>query len=827
MKQLLPFLLFVFFSQVIYSQQVTITHQAGWLESAYVTWTPVSGVDSYRVYYTGGGITNQIIDTQLIRSYGTYFRADILGLAPGSYTFRVVPVVANVEGGGTVSDSVTVLAHDRNGFAHSNGRVPGGYNLNGTVKSNAVILYITQENKNTISLAVTGATSNPCIGLQTILDGFKKGVDTRPLIVRLIGNITPFSYMYNGDIVIENKNNPNASITFEGVGSDAVANGWGIRIKYGTNIEIRNLGLLLTNSGEGDNIGLQQNNDHIWVHHCDLFYGKPGSASDQAKGDGALDVKRSGNVTVSYNHFWDTGKSNLLGNGTETARMLTYHHNWYDHSDSRHPRVRSHTVHIYNNYYDGISKYGAGATLASSLFLEGNYFRNCKFPMLISKQGSDILNGSPGTFSGENGGMIKAFNNIMTGQQSFIPYNASTHPAQFDAFVAASRNETIPNSIKAFQGAATYNNFDTNSAHYVATLVIDEPEVARDKVMQYAGRVEGGDISWTFNNAVDDASFDINQGLLSLLNNYTTSLVFVQGITTTAVSSQTLTVPTNNDQTVPLGTPISAMVFTWGGSASDVTVSGLPNSGITFVKNSSNKTVTVSGTPTADVDFSITTTGTTGTSVTASGSITIGEATPQGNQIHNFTTSGLNSSFYTFTSANMNSTPGSTTHDGLTLTARLKIESATNISYSTADVSTLTLVLDPTFTGRIKVDNVNYTATSGLVVVSNLPAGNHAITKADVANLYYIKTAFTTLNLNEVTKNPLLFYPNPVADALTILKPEATTIQQIAIYTLLGQLVRTHQGAVQTIPMSDLKSGMYLVRVQTSEGVVEQKIIKK
>ncbi|MDP2160310.1 MAG: T9SS type A sorting domain-containing protein [Flavobacterium sp.] len=826
MKRILSYLTILLISFSMSSQTITITQQTGWLESAYITWTPVDGVDSYNVYYTGGGFTDQIIDTQLIRSYGSYFRADILGLAAGNYTFKVTPVTANVEGTGTVSSSVTVLPHSRNGFAHANGKVPGGYTLNGTVKPNAVILYITNENKNTISLTVTGATTNPCVGLQTILDGFKKGNDNRPLIVRLIGNITPFAYMYNGDIVIENKNNVNGSITFEGVGSDAYANGWGIRIKKGTNIEIRNLGFMLTNSGEGDNIGLQQDNDYVWVHNNDLFYGLPGSASDQAKGDGALDVKRSGNVTISYNHFWDTGKSNLLGNGTETARELTYHHNWYDHSDSRHPRVRSHTVHIYNNYYDGISKYGAGATLASSLFMEGNYFRNCKYPMLISKQGSDILNG-PGTFSGENGGMIKAFNNFMIGQQSFIPYNASTHPTQFDAYVVTERNQTIPSSITALQGGATYNNFDTNPTHYVNNLVIDSPEDAKTKVMQYSGRVGGGDITWTFNNAVDDTSYAINPGLLAVLTNYQSSLVFVQGNAPAVVNPQTLAIPTNNDQTVPEGIAIAPMVFTWGGTATDVTVSGLPNAGISFVKNMSNKTVTVTGTPSEDLDFTITTIGSTGTPVSGSGSITIGDFVPQGDEIHNFTESVLNSSFYSFAGANMNSTPGNTTYNGLTLTARLKIESSTVISYSTFVESTLTLVFDPGFSGIIKLDNVNYTASNGLIVIPNIPPGNHAITKNSVANLYYMKTEFNTLSVDQITKSDIKFYPNPVTNELNISIADGKTIERISIYSLVGQLVRTIEGNTTVVNMSDFSDGIYLVKVQTDHGVIDQKIIKK
>jgi len=240
MKKKLFYLILMLISFQFNAQTVSITQATPWLESAYITWDPISGVDSYNVYYTGGGFTDQIIDTQLIRSYGTYFRADIIGLEAGNYTFKVAPVTAGVEGTATTSSSVTVLAHDRNGFAHSNGKVPGAYNLNGTLKPNAVVLYITEDTKNTISLTVTGANSNPCVGLQTILDGFKKGYDNRPLSVRLIGNITDLNYMLNGDLVIENNNNALGSITFEGIGSDALANGWGLRIKKGSNIEVRN-----------------------------------------------------------------------------------------------------------------------------------------------------------------------------------------------------------------------------------------------------------------------------------------------------------------------------------------------------------------------------------------------------------------------------------------------------------------------------------------------------------------------------------------------------------------------------------------------------------
>lgn len=828
MKKLLLCLLFITGYLQLHAQ-VTITQATGWLESAYVKWAPVDGADSYKVYYTGQGIVDRLIDNQLIRSYGSYMRADILGLAAGTYTVKVVPVTGVTEGTPTVSESITVLPHDRTGFAHHGGNIPGGYNLDGTVKNNAVILYITQNTKNTVSLTVTGANSNPCVGLQTILDGFKKGHDNRPLIVRLIGNITDLNYMLNGDIVIENNNNPNGSITFEGVGSDAVANGWGLRIKKGTNIEVRNLGFMLTDADEGDNIGLQQDNDHIWVHNCDFFYGAPGGDADQAKGDGALDCKRSTYVTFSYNHFWDSGKANLLGlnENTTTGLYITYHHNWYDHSDSRHPRVRFYSAHVYNNYYDGNSKYGVGSTMGSSVFVEGNYFRKCKYPMMTSLQGTDVFNGAQGTFSGEAGGTIKAYNNSISGHTRFVAYDPVTYPVEFDAYVATTRNELVPTTITSKVGGNTYNNFDTNPALYIHNLVIDEPETARDKVMQYAGRTSGGDFTWTFNNATDDTSSAVHAPLMAALTSYTSSLVAIQGEGPLSVSSQTLTVPTNNDQTVATGTAISNMVFTWGGTATDATVTGLPASGISFVKDITAKTITVSGIPTEDISFTVTTSGPTGTPVSGSGTITV-ISQPAGDQIHNFTASGLSSTFYTFTSANMNSTPGNTTYDGLTLTARLKIETNTVITYTTPAVSTLTLVFDPTFNGTIKLNNTNYTATAGVVVIPAVPAGVNTITKGSTTNLYYIKTAYSTMGIEDkATKTSITLYPNPVGNELTIHNPDAAVLQSVTIYNLMGQVVLTAGGDKNSINTGSLSSGTYLVKIVTDKGITDHKIVKQ
>ena len=385
------------------------------------------GNATYNVYCDGN-----LVDAMLTRNYGTYFRVDIVGVKAGEHTVKIVPVFDGTEQT-TPSKTFTtsVIAHVREGFAFVGGNTTGAYNLDGTLKEDARVLYVTNNNFDTIQMDIqtgkNGATTQT--GLQNILLALKKGYETKPLCIRFIGNIVNPTVLEKGDLLVDCNDKFTAGITLEGIGNDATFNGFGVRIKNSSNIEVRNIGFMNCASDEGDSVSLQQDNHHIWVHNCDFFYGMAGSDADQNKGDGALDCKQSTNVTFSYNHFWDTGKSNLLGvSGETTSNCITYHHNWYDHSDSRHPRVRTATVHVYNNYFDGNAKYGIGATQGCSIFVENNYFDNCKNPMLSSKQGTDAK--GDGTFSGENGGIIKAFGNVIIGGVTPVTY--SQNQTSFD-----------------------------------------------------------------------------------------------------------------------------------------------------------------------------------------------------------------------------------------------------------------------------------------------------------------------------------------------------------------------------------------------------------
>lgn len=209
--------------------------------------------------------------------------------------------------------------------------------------------------------------------------------------------------------------------------------------------------------------------------------------------------------------------------------LICYHHNWFDHSDSRHPRVRTSSVHIWNNYYDGVAKYGVGVTMGASVFVESNYFRNTKYPMMISKQGTDAK--GDGTFSGENGGVLKAYGNIFAEKSKYFSYitwkNSNT---DFDAYEVDSPSETVPSSVVAKAGGTSYNNFDTDASKmyaYTPDAAVDVP--AKVTGFYGAGRLNQGDIHCTFNNATDDADYGRCAGLDNVLSSYKTGLVNIFG----------------------------------------------------------------------------------------------------------------------------------------------------------------------------------------------------------------------------------------------------------------------------------------------------------
>ena len=507
---------------------IQITEAKGWQESAYLKWAPFEGASSYNVY-----VDDKKIDAQLVRQYKSYYRADVLGLKEGTYSVKVVPVNADgaeIAGANTASNLV-VKSYNREGFAHFKYDGVGAYNNDGTLKAGAKVLYITARSAKTVSTTVNTGKLETITGLQSIIDAYSKGKDKTPIAFRFIGKISlsDLDHISSSAEGLQIKG-AKMNMTFEGVGDDATVCGFGFLLRNATSVEFRNLAIMRCLD---DAMSLDTNNSHVWIHNMDLFYGKKGGAADQAKGDGTVDIKANSQyITVAYNRFWDNGKASMCGMKTESGpNYITYHHNWFDHSDSRMARIRTMSVHMYNNYYLHNDVYGVGATMGSSVFMESNYFDATKRPIMSSKQGTDAK--GDGTFSGENGGLIKAYGNVFANKPdnfSYVPY--AENNTSFDAYEVSDPSEQVPTNVKTLVGGTSYDNFDTNPSlmyAYVADKAADVPAIVEG--FYGAGRLNHGDIDFVIpdETAVTNGHQQPWPALASLLDSYTSGVVKVFG----------------------------------------------------------------------------------------------------------------------------------------------------------------------------------------------------------------------------------------------------------------------------------------------------------
>ena len=551
MKKIFLLGLFSCLTCLAHADIVQIIEARGWLESAYVKFSLLEDAKTYNVYVKGGQYADYTkIDNQLVRNYGTYGRADAVGLQAGTYTMKVVPVSAagtELTAQENKTADLDVRHYSREGFAFINGcPAPGAYNSDGTLKAGAKVFYVTKSTAKTITTTVkTGSKDTnitTCTGIQTIIDAYQKGYDTTPMVFRFLGLITKddldkISSSAEGLQVKGKKADSELNITFEGIGDDATLHGFGFLVRNARSVEFRNFAIMRCMD---DGISIDTDNSNIWIHHTDQFYGKHGSG-DHAKGDGSIDVKDDSKyVTISYNRFWDTGKSDMFGMKSESGpNYISYDHNWFDHSDSRHPRVRTMSVHVWNNYFDNCAKYGVGATSGASVFVEGNYFLKTKKPILSSMQGTDAQ--GSGTFSDEDGGMIKSYGNYFDKSIANFKYYTQAGPAStgYDAYETATRDEKVPETEVTRQGGTPYNNFDTDASlmyNYTAVAAADVPAL----VTGYygAGRMNHGDFTYTFTDNVGndntDSAYDTTLG--SMLDNYQPTLVGFFGDDTTGIS---------------------------------------------------------------------------------------------------------------------------------------------------------------------------------------------------------------------------------------------------------------------------------------------------
>ncbi len=256
----------------------------------------------------------------------------------------------------------------------------------------------------------TGGAGGPTVTVTSASAFLAEIATPGPRIIRVSGTISLPGPMHD---VTSDK-------TIIGVGTNSGFTGGGLNIGLPIddgitsppsnavkNIIIRNLNF---NSWADDAINVQMFSHHVWI-----VSNRWGTGSD-----GGVDIKRgSSYVTVSWNHANGTDKNMLLGrddgdSAQDSGRLkVTYHHNWFDSTNQRNPRVRfGDPVHVYNNYYNDTGNYGVASTVNAGVLVERNYFENVDDPYHLGEGSSSngrlvaIDNCLVNSGSGETGGSV-------------------------------------------------------------------------------------------------------------------------------------------------------------------------------------------------------------------------------------------------------------------------------------------------------------------------------------------------------------------------------------------------------------------------------------
>ncbi|MGN0804086.1 MAG: Ig-like domain-containing protein [Candidatus Coproplasma sp.] len=490
---------------------VEIEYSQGNLESATIEWSDANASGATVYYKPASALDSEYVavDSELIRQIDAdTARVDVIGLKGGeNYTFKVK---ASNKGESIVN--LAIKSYDRSGYAHFNyNKGVGAYKDDGTIKDNAIVLYVTDENKNTVELSYGGITVT---GIGNILNTTGMDVGTGlnakggsantnqgilakladaniPLVVRFIGcvsdsglytkstftasstpkinGLTIFDSIDMGGSVGDNghmaRMKSAKDVTLEGIGEDAVIDGWGFHFmrstsdkdtERGTSFEVRNLTFINTPE---DAIGMEGTQgilsasgsvsgdssptsdilgsvERCWVHNNE-FYSPSISGpaeTDKDEGDGSCDFKRGQYFTCSYNYFEGCHKTNLVGSSDSSLQFnLTYHHNYWRFCKARGPLARRANIHMYNNVFEGQTDYAMNTRADCYIYSEYNLFYMCKNPQRV------------------DGGAIKSYNDSFSSCIEGV------------GTIVTDKSQTVANNCQFSYRGIDYSKFDTNA----------------------------------------------------------------------------------------------------------------------------------------------------------------------------------------------------------------------------------------------------------------------------------------------------------------------------------------------------------------------------
>ena len=539
---------------IIKNGQVEVTEFAGLNEGAYVEWNKVNNATNYAIYLKGMDYTDYTkVDDKIVYIQQTStneYRADLMGLKAGTYNIEIVPIIGSAENrSASTICKVSVAAYDRSGYAHfNNTEGVGAYNDDGTLKDNAIVIYVTDENKDTVMSTIaelqqymfnipnevsnswgnkeasgigwwlnntqyTKAGSNTYSSNGKEL-GFYSVTENHPIVLRFVGTVTTpegltaYDSTDEGGSVGDNGHMARMkdlkNVTIEGVGFDAAIQGWGFHFicsdttgERGRNFEVRNLTFTEYPEDAIGMEGVQEGNvitasvERCWIHHITFLpgYCANPAESDKAEGDGSCDFKRGQYYTLAYCYFEYCHKTNLIGSSDSSLQYnITMHHNiWYN-CGSRIPLLRQANVHFYNNYiYADPNDDKASLSYVTSL--RANCYMYAE---------NNYYEGCKNVFDGKSGGAAKMYGNTLLG--CFDDTSALS-------FTVDSRDAQVSSNC-AYNGTS-YANFDTNPELFYynaqtgqSDCYLTDATTARNECVASSGSY--------YRTKLDKSSFSIN-----------------------------------------------------------------------------------------------------------------------------------------------------------------------------------------------------------------------------------------------------------------------------------------------------------------------------
>ena len=181
--------------EIINTGSLTITNSMAYSEGCAIEANLIKGTsisDYNALYKKANETTYQAIDKDLIRLKGNTIRVDFVGLTSGTYDLKL-EYNGNTYSSAQVNN-VEILSYDRSGYAHFKNESVGAYNNDGSLKSDTVVVYVSDATKNTVTATIAGKTY---IGISAIIKALKDS--NVPLDIRILDEIQAQQWAYIND----------------------------------------------------------------------------------------------------------------------------------------------------------------------------------------------------------------------------------------------------------------------------------------------------------------------------------------------------------------------------------------------------------------------------------------------------------------------------------------------------------------------------------------------------------------------------------------------------------------------------------------------------